>query len=386
MEVKVRFTYLTKIIEVTCKDDEDINKMFAKFVKELKDDSQPTHYIYYYEGNKLGNKGTINNNKYLRGLKDITITVQKKLRMVKCPECVCNDCIVNLDNNLLTFYGCKYKHTITTKYDVYISVQKIEGPELKCSALGCDKNQQNYFKGFYKCLGCSTELPQIIRRSTTGGSQYYCKDHIEDPEHENHFNVKYDKKNYYCTKHHKTYQNYCFNHKIDLCEECLSNHIDCKVKEYKIMDPHIEKLKENLNLMEKNINNLRLIIEDITSCLFGALRVFKRYHYIAKDIIGKYELFNKELKNYKILKSLRNLKSTNIKMNKELTDIVTEQDPIKIINSLFKINDTQEKERIKNEKFDYSKDNDDDWLEEISKIDKIKGSTQKGIKNQGGQK
>ena len=114
------------------------------------------------------------------------------------------------------------------------------------------------------------------------------------------------------------------------------------------------------------------------------MRVFKRYHYIAKDIIGKYELFNKELKDYKILKSLRNLKTTNLKMNKELTDIITEQDPIKIINSLFKITEIQDS--IKGEKIDYSKENDDDWLEEIGKTEKLKGSTQKGLKNQGGQK
>ena len=97
------------------------------------------------------------------------------------------------------------------------------------------------------------------------------------------------------------------------------------------------------------------------------MRVFKRYDYIAKDIIGKYELFNKDLKDYKILKSLRNLKATNIKMNKELTDIINEQDTNKRINFLIKIADTQDDIPTKSEKFDYSKENDDDWLEEISK-------------------
>ena len=58
--------------------------------------------------------------------------------------------------------------------------------------------------------------------------------------------------------------------------------------------------------MEKNINILRIKIENITRSLLEALRVFKRYHYIAKDIIGKYELFNNDLKNYGILKSPRN--------------------------------------------------------------------------------
>ena len=183
----------------------------------------------------------------------------------------------------------------------------------------------------------------------------------------------------------KAYTNYCFTHKKDLCNDCLNLHIDFKIRDYNLMDPNIKQLKENLNLMEKNINNLRLIIEDITSRLVGALRVFKRYHYIAKDIIGKYELFNKDLKNYKILKSLRNLKATNTKMNKELTNIVTEKDQIKIINSLFAINDNL-KQSIKIDNIDHSKDNDDDWWDEIGKPDKLKSSKQKGIKSQGGQK
>ena len=151
------------------------------------------------------------------------------------------------------------------------------------------------------------------------------------------------------------------------------------------MESNLDKLKESLNLMEKNINGLRLIIESITKRLNDAMRVYKRYQYIAKDIIGKYELFNKDLKNFKILKSLRNLKATNTKMNKELTNIVTEKDQIKIINSLFTINDNL-KQNIKIDNIDHSKDNDDDWWDEIAKPDKLKSSTQKGIKSQGGQK
>ena len=197
--------------------------------------------------------------------------------------------------------------------------------------------------------------------------------------------MKFDKKNYYCGEHKKAYINYCFDHKIDLCEGCLTNHIDCRVKGYNAMESNLDKLKESLNLMEKKMSGLRLIIESITKRLNDAMRLFKRYQYIAKDIIGKYELFNKDLKNFKILKSLRNLKATNTKMNKELTNIVTEKDQIKIINSLFTINDNL-KQNIKIDNIDHSKDNDDDWWDEIAKPDKLKSSTQKGIKSQGGQK
>ena len=102
------------------------------------------------------------------------------------------------------------------------------------------------------------------------------------------------------------------------------------------------------------------------------MRVFNRYLYIANDIIGKYELFNKDLKNYRILKSLRNLKFSNERMNKDLKKIIDEEDMLKNINSIIKISLDRTENYKKNnlgEKSYLSLDNDDDWLEEIIKTE-----------------
>ena len=110
------------------------------------------------------------------------------------------------------------------------------------------------------------------------------------------------------------------------------------------------------------------------------MRVFKRYHYIAKDIVGKFELFNKEVKNYRILKSLRNLEFSNDKMNKDITKIIDEDDGIKAMNYIIKIYEEKEQNYRRNnagEKNDHSKDNDDDWLEEIKKKELNKNYGQK---------
>lgn len=45
------------------------------------------------------------------------------------------------------------------------------------------------------------DISQVI-----GGSQYYCKKNIEEPEREGQFYAKYDKKNHYCRKHTKLTQ------------------------------------------------------------------------------------------------------------------------------------------------------------------------------------
>ena len=195
-----------------------------------------------------------------------------------------------------------------------------------------------------------------------------------------HITVKFDKKNYYCVEHFKPFVKYCFDHKKNLCEECVFSHENDKVKSLKEMTPQIDKIKESISIMEKNITNLKTVIDDIKNSLDGALRIFKRYVYVANDIIGKFELFNKELKNYNILKSLRNLTLSNDKMNKDLEDIIKESDLSKKASNLIKIH-LEKEENYKNidliKKQDISKDNDDDWFESIGNEEKLKNSGQK---------
>ena len=362
MEVKATFSYLNKSLLILCKEDELINKMYESFVNKLNDGSEWNHYIYYYDGKKLGHGTKICEDKYIAHKKQINIAAQKKLRVVKCPKCKCNDCIVNLKDYLVSYYGCKYNHTVTTVYDEYINDQKIDSSELRCNAPGCERTQQNYSLGFYKCLTCSELVDH---------SKYFCKEHKELHE-KDHETVKYDKKNYYCETHFKPFVKYCFKHKENLCEECATKHKEDKVLSYESMVPNIDKLKESLKTVESNINKLKIIIDDLKYRLDGTLRIFKRYSYIANDVIGKYELFNKELKNYRILKSLRNLQSTNITMNENLIGIIKRKDTISRINAIIEIYEQKEANYKKNDIIiDISKENDDDWWNEFIKNAKV---------------
>ena len=362
MEVRVTFFYLDRTIEVLCKSDEEIDKVFDRFVSKLNDDSEKSHYIFYHGGKKLGHDTTIDKNKYLFGKKDISIVAQKKLRIIKCPKCKCNDCIINLNNYIASYYGCKNGHSDNSIYDQYINIQKIDTAEIRCNESGCDHNQQNYNLGFYKCLKCSS----IVKRS-----KYFCKEHISNHD-KDHKYVKYDKKNYFCEKHFSKFIKYCFSHHENLCEECEKNHEGDNIAKYELMTPSIEKLLESLNKMEENINTLRHVIDDIKNSLDDALRIFKRYHYIAKDIIGKFELFNKDLKNNRILKSLWNLKASNAKMNNELTKIINEENFFTKTKLLIDISETNEsiyKQNINNI-IDFEKE-DDEWWKEIEKKVKV---------------
>ena len=371
-DVKVTFFYLNRTIEVFCKSNEEMDKMFGKFISKLGDDSELNQYIFYYEGNKLGHDTTIDKDRYLSGKKDINITAQRKLRMVKCPKCKCNDCIINLDNYLASYYGCKNNHSSISVYDQYINVQKIDSEEIRCNQSGCENTQKNYNKGFSKCLKCSA----LVKHS-----KYFCKDHISSHD-KSHINVKYDKKNYYCekNKHFKKFIKYCFTHHQNLCEECEKDHQGHNIADYESMTPDVKQLKDSIQKMEENINDLKIIIDDIKYSLDGALRIFKRYLYIAKDIIGKYEFFNKDLKNNRILKSLWNLQHSNDKMNNVLTKIINEENRVKKADLLINMYEKKEENLNNNinETIDYKKE-DDEWWKEIEK--KGGGKKNEGEKN-----
>ena len=357
-KIKVTFYYHNRAIEVFCKEDDEMDKLYGLFVSKLNDESEVNHYIFYFENNKLGHELTIKENKYLSGKTNINITVQRKLRIIKCPNCKCNDCIINLNNYIASYYGCKNGHSSKSVYDHYINIQKIDSGEIRCNEPGCNNTQENYYLGFYKCLRCSI----LVKHS-----KYYCKKHISSHNKE-HKNVKYDKKNYYCEKHFKPYVKYCFTHHINLCQQCEKEHERDNIAKYDLMIPNIENLKQSISQMEENIESLKLIVDDIKYSLDGALRIFKRYVYIAKDIIGKFELFNKELKNNRILKSLWNLNISNAKMNDRLNHIINEESRFQKAGTL--INIYEKKEEIYrqniNETIDYKKE-DEEWWKDIEK-------------------
>ena len=376
MEVKATFIYKDRTINVQCSPEDEMSKLFKSFINKMGIQSEITDYLFIYNGNELEHNSTIAKNKYLCGKKEINIIVHKKLRIIKCPKCVSNDCIVNLSNYVALFYGCKYGHTDSVIYDNYSNTQANNCNEIICTS--CSETYNKSFLEFYRCFTCSEMF---------GHPRYFCNKCISNDAKE-HIKVKYDDQNYYCKEHVTNQANklikYCFTCKKSLCEECLKGHTEHKTKNFKTMAPNIEGLKTSLSEMEKNIYNLKVGIEGIKSYLEGAMSIYTQYYKIAKDIISKYEFFNQDLKNYRILKTLRNLEFSNKQILEDLNAIIKEKNIKNKANLIINIHDN----KVKNLKLNkinedtYNKDNDEAWLEELNKKEEIiKISTPKQDKN-----
>ena len=323
-------SYNKKSFYIQLKNDAKMSDIFTEF--EKKKGSSFNNYDFFHNGNLIdGNNSILELKKFKNDV--IIIHVEKKVKIIiKCPQCICNDCILNITDYILSFSGCKYNHNDRRLFEDFNNSQKIDYTQIICGK--CGKNQDEKDGDFYKCLNCT----KINNRT-----KYFC--HECDEQHKKeykHKTVKYDEKNYYCEKHFEgnKFIKYCKDCKKDLCEKCDIDHRDHKIIFYSTIDKDdndIEKFKKNLQIMKEKINDIKVIIEDIKDSLDGAKRLIEKYHEIASDIIKKYQLYNKELKNYRILNTIKNLEVSNKQMIKDLDKIIEEKDIKKRMDILIDI-------------------------------------------------
>ena len=321
MEIKITFIYDTKTIQILCTSKDEIKAMYQKFIDKFNPESEIKDYKFYYEGKQLDDNSTIDNNEIIRGKKELTIIVQKNLRIIKCPTCNYNDCIINLSDFKIALYGCEHNHSYFNTYDNYKQTQKIEFSKIRCCNCDpiCNNNQQDDPLDFYLCLTCSKLL---------SNSKSYCNK-CNLPHNSEHKKIKFSLKNYYCKNHFNKFIKFCLKCKKNLCEECSKEHIEHKIKNYEVMAPNgkeLDELKKSLESIKKKLDTLKLVINDIIYSLNGTKRLFEDYYNIGVNVIEKYELFYKDDKYFTILESLNNLKNSNIEILKELELIINQKD------------------------------------------------------------
>jgi len=188
------------------------------------------------------------------------------------------------------------------------------------------------------CLTCS----QIDRKTKS-----YCSNCIKQHREKSHVIIKYEDKIYYCRKHIKKMEKYCFDCKKNLCESCVEEHEKEKEKNkgHQIknidslipLDKEIEELKNSLIVISKYIEDLKILITNIKNNLDSEMRKYNNYYKSANHILEKYETFNKgkeAFKNFTIFKCLYNLKLSNIQMLEDLKSIINGKNDLEKVQML----------------------------------------------------
>ena len=387
---KSTFMYAARSFEILCTGKEKVSEMIQKFINKFNPDSNINDYNFYYEGKII----EPNNYPYpveeneLFGKKDsFIITVEKNIKIIECPKCNYGDCVVSLINFKTTFYNCEHKHLEISSYDNYFTDQIYYPEKIRCAGNNCTKNAR-MDPHFFLCLTCS----KLLNKTRSICSECPQKHKHEYKDENKHFIINYEDKNYYCKDHCKKMEHYCFQCKKNLCNGCVKDHIKNQekynghqIKSIDLLipeDKEIEGLKESLKEINKNMESLKIVIDDLVYTLNGAMRVYQNYFKIANHIITKYESFNKgdkAFKNFTIFKCLRNLKFSNNQILENLKSVINEKDKFDKAKALIEIYTNKKKNYYTNEKIgnDLNKEDDEQWFKEVCEREKEKEKEKK---------
>ena len=311
MEINAIFRSLEidKKLVIQCKGEEKMEAIITRFAQKAFAD--PKDYFYFYGGKEINKEITlmklICNNK---NLKEIEITINRRNKIIKCPKCICNNCILKIDNYRLNFSDCVNNHEDIRLFEEYDDTQRINYQKIKFDQ--CNRTQKDSLEEFYKCLKCS---------SLAGYAQYICNECNKIHKHKT---IKYDEKYYYCPYHYSEYISYCENCNCNLCEGCEKKHKaqNHEIKTFDSMSPDIKDIKKKLDKIDEKIEDLKTIVKIIKNKMDGSIKIIENYHSIAQDMIKKYETFNSRLKNYQILKTINYLFISNREIINDIENII----------------------------------------------------------------
>ena len=309
------------VTSIQCNADSKMGQVLDSLSTKINSDKKVINlddYIFICNDKIIKNNQTIAQIRKYPSDMNIIIKVFRRSKIMKCPIHNGDTCFIRIENYGLKFLGCKKGHNPEIKpFDDYETSQKINSNAIKCHL--CQRTQRSDLREFYKCLRCSTEYRKSI---------YYCEDcsksHAEDVGEE-HKTVEYSKKNYYCSVHYNEFSSYCTICKYDLCNECKTSHIAQKHKviKYDNITPKIKIISNELEEIKKKIAKARINITQLKEMIDGAENALNSYYNIAKDLIGKYEKYNQQLRNYHVISNINSLTNSNAKVMKDLDIILT---------------------------------------------------------------
>jgi hypothetical protein len=361
-------------ISIPCQGKEKLVELIKKYIKQINPNSNIVDYNFYYEGKKIERSDyekPIENNDFGKN-ESFILSVEKNIKIIKCPVCNYDDCVVSLRDYKTTFYNCEHKHLHIGRYETFLNDQIYHPENIICSEMfgkNCKKNGGND-PDMQLCLTCS----KIVDRTRS-----ICSDCIKQHKEENHIVIKYEDKNYYCQKHIKDIKKYCFECKQSFCESCAQEHKKKeKTKGHLIksidslipLEEEIIELKNSIKEIGKHIETLRVVIDHLIYTLNGAMRVYTNYYNCANHIVEKYETFNKgkeAFKNFTIFKCLYNLKLSNIQILEDLNSIINAKNDFEKAKYLIGIYDTKKKEYNASDRTgcDLNKEDDKDWFKKV---------------------
>ena len=303
-------------VVIPCTPKKKIGEVIDSFKNKVKNDIEIKDYLFFNKKKEINPESTISDfQKVSKSI--ITITVRKRTKITKCPDCVANTCFVEIVNYGLHFYGCPNKHDIIKTFDQYEDSQYINYDRVKCDKC---KNTKAEVKEMHKCLTCSKK---------NKASYYICNkclnSHNKQGDKQQHKTIEYDNKNYFCLDGSE-YSSFCETCKIDLCKICEKKHANHKIIKYDDITPKIKERQRELTEIKRKIEDSKACINQILKIIDNAYDILDNYYKICNDILDKYDSYNSTLRNYHIIQNINFLEKSNKEIIKHLDYLIKEDD------------------------------------------------------------
>ena len=363
MEINATFKCLDckNQLIIQCKAEDKISTILQKFCQKTFAEIEDFEYTYNdkvinEKDKELTIMKSMNNDK---NIKEIEILVKRLKKIIKCPICACNNCILKIVKDRLHFSDCCKNHKEIRLLEEYEDTQTVNYQKIKCDNQ-CGRTQKDSLEEFHKCLDCT---------NLAGYAIYYCNE-CNNLHKKKHKTIKYSDKYYYCSKHYGVFISYCSECNYNLCQKCEEIHEkNHQITKFDALNPNLDDTKKNLEIIKKKIDDLKDIVRMIKNKLDGAIKIIERYFDIANDIIKIYETFNSKLKNYQILKTINYLSSSNNEILQKIENIIKgnekKEDWLKKCSILLDIIE-KDRSEYNNEKTEPNDDNDDNLINEIN--------------------
>ena len=309
--VEIEFDFNQIITIIQAKLDEPFQLAVDKFVQ--KTSINPSSVYFLANGKqlnlnqKLESQMTKNNRKIkvLVNLIEEDKEEEKKLiiksKDIICPKCY-EPCRIKIDDGRIKLFDCAKNHEIgNIKLSKFQETQKINISKIVCDKCkfknkgNCPNNE------FYRCLTCKNNLCIL------------CKQNHKS----NHYIINYDQKNYICLKHNESLIKYCIDCKQNLCFAC-EDHEKHKLIYLNELKPNIDTTRDCLSVINNEVKDCIGEIEKVINILNKLIEDLKIYAQINNDILGTYEIKNR---NYQILKNISEFVNNEDIILKKITKI-----------------------------------------------------------------
>ena len=252
----------------------------------------------------------------------------KKSKYIICPTCK-ESALISMEDYKIKIYGCKNGHIIDNiKIKDFEKTQYIEQSSISCHICNNLKSETKENK-FFKCYTCKRNICPLCQES----------------HDKSHYIIDYEQNIYYCNIHFNAYIYYCTDCKKDICGLCEKEHKNHNLISYKLINPDINSMKNELSDIKEKILKLKSINNNIISKLNNLNTTLDKYFDIYYNILQNFDI-NKQ--SYFSLKCINDMNKYNKDFLTNITEIINDNNFKTQFNDIIIIENKMANDKIKN--------------------------------------